>query len=108
VYPQKGPPFPPRTGVRDRQPGLNWNQAFGHLIGTVPVFAGEWGVEEANEDNDNDRLWAEHLGQYLSSLAMGWAAWSWHDRPRLIRGNPPRPYDPTRYGRVVLRSLALP
>src|SRR5207245_2673694 len=97
---------------RPRSP--SWYQAFGYLTRLIPVFATEWGVEE-NHEEDPDMLWADTLGQYLSSLRIGWTAWSWSDTPHLVRQYP-RPYetifsslhDPTRYGDVVRNYLARP
>lgn len=110
IYPSKGPPS--RPGRTERWPGPagnpSWQQAFGHLAGRVPVFAGEWGVAEGNEDTDKDLRWAAQLVEYLDQLQMGWTAWSWYDRPYLIRENSAQPYDPTRYGRLVARYLAEP
>jgi endoglucanase len=110
VYPDKGPQSLP--GVPEGLPGpassASWYQAFGYLATAFPVFAGEWGVREMSEDTDRDTAWAEQLGRYLSSLRMGWTAWSWWDTPHIIRRFITPPYQPTRYGNVVLRYLAMP
>jgi endoglucanase len=77
-----------------RTRGENWDAAFGHLAGRVPLFAGEWG------GTGEDLEWGGRLAEYFSRLGMGWTAWSWSDHPRLqIEG------EPTEFGRLVRDSL---
>lgn len=106
VYPGKGPPVMPSAAVSTT--GLNWEQAFGRLAATLPVFAGEWGVDEGAYDTDADAAWADRLTSYMSGLGMGWAAWSWADKPRIVRNAQAGQYEPTRFGRIVQRALAIP
>src|SRR5262249_22218443 len=103
-----GPPSRPHRWEPWPGPPENpsWYQAFGHLAGRVPVFAGEWGVADEESDRYADRRWADRLQRYFDSLSMGWAAWSWYDRRRLVRPHAEGLYAPTPYGRWVRRYLA--
>jgi hypothetical protein len=74
--------------------GRAWEDGFGRLARTHPVFAGEWGGAEA------DRPWGEELAAYFNELEIGWTAWSWCDRPHLQRGGAPTPF-----GDLVKRKL---
>ena len=75
--------------------GRDWEQAFGHLASSLPVFAGEWGGAES------DLKWGRRLASYFDSLQMGWAAWSWHNAPLIAER-----YTPTAFGRIVRARLA--
>jgi hypothetical protein len=77
-----------------RNKGDNWDEAFGNLAWSYPVFAGEWG------GGDGDVRWGRKLAGYFQQRAMGWAAWSWADSPHLVTR-----YAPTRFGEVVLGSF---
>jgi hypothetical protein len=77
-----------------RGKGLNWNEAFGELSTYAPVFAGEWGGGEG------DLEWGRDLAQYLSERGIGWTAWSWSDRPRLVEASE-GVFLPTRFGELV-------
>jgi aryl-phospho-beta-D-glucosidase BglC (GH1 family) len=73
-----------------RNKGNNWEDAFGRLAAAYPVFAGEWGGE------DHDVAWGRELADYFDQLGMGWAAWSWSDRPHVVRR-----YAATAFGELV-------
>ena len=77
-----------------RNKGSNWEDAFGCLAATLPVFAGEWG------GRDEDREWGRSLVRYFDSLGMGWTAWSWSNEPYLVTR-----FTPTRFGDIVLEQL---
>ncbi len=62
-----------------KRPG--WHAAFGHFARRFPVFAGEWGFE------GEDGAWGRELLSYFRKLDIGWAAWSWRDRPHLFAGD---------------------
>jgi endoglucanase len=78
-----------------RNKGRDWDEAFGKLSETVPVFAGEWGGE------DEDVKWGCELAAYFAERNIGWAAWGWPDWPALIDED----YAPTQFGKVVRASL---
>jgi len=75
----------------------HWDQAFGNLSRTHPVFVGELG------GRDIDLAWGEKLLSYLDERQIGWAAWSWSDNPRLLHPGPG--YRPTIFGALVRQSL---
>jgi endoglucanase len=77
-----------------RNKGDNWEQAFGALSRHQPVFAGECG------GHDDDLDWGRRLFEYLQELGIGFAAWSWSDRPYLVQR-----YVPTEFGSLVRRAL---
>jgi hypothetical protein len=74
-----------------RNKGSDWDEAFGKLSETVPVFAGEWGGE------DKDLDWGRKLAVYFAEHNIGWAAWGWPDWPALVRSG----YEPTQFGKLV-------
>lgn len=72
--------------------------AFGRLAEEgVAVFAGEWGGE--------DTAWGADAADYFDELGIGWAAWSWANRPFLVTPPPTPPYTPTAFGRLVRERL---
>jgi hypothetical protein len=75
--------------------GRNWDYTFGNLAAIAPVFAGEWG------GGDDDLQWGRRLAAYFDEHNIGWTAWSWNDRPHLMREGRPTPF-----GELV-RSLLL-
>jgi hypothetical protein len=75
--------------------GTQWDDCFGSLAETLPVFAGEFG------GGDEDLVWGARLLDYMDQRQMGWTAWSWRDRPHLQQGG-----EPTRFGRLVKARLA--
>lgn len=77
--------------------GEDWPAAFGRLAATAPVFAAEWGGDEA------DLKWGRKLLKYFDELQIGWTAWSWHDAPFVVQR-----YTPTPFGRLVRARLSLP
>lgn len=79
--------------------GVSWRAAFGELSRCAPVFIAEWGG--GTEDVD----WGERLARYARRLKIGWAAWSWSDRPRLVVNAQAQQYEPTDFGRLVRRRL---
>lgn len=70
--------------------GTQWEQCFGALARTHPVFAGEWGGPDGQLD------WGRRLATYLDQLGIGWAVWSWTDWPPVMTR-----YQPTRFGDLV-------
>jgi endoglucanase len=74
--------------------GDDWRGAFGDLAASVPVFAGEWGGQDA------DIKWGCKLVDYFDTLNIGWTAWSWHNDPFLVKK-----YTPTAFGKIVRGSL---
>lgn len=80
--------------------GNLWDGAFGDLALQHPVFAGEWGGEAG------DVTWGSELASYFGRREMGWAAWSWSDRPLLIQPAPAPPYTATAFGTLVKSLLA--
>jgi hypothetical protein len=77
-----------------------WDRAFGHLAGHVPLFAGEWGGRA------DDVEWGVRLVRYFDLHGMGWCAWSWADAPCLVASCHDRDYTPTPFGQVVREALA--
>jgi hypothetical protein len=67
--------------------------------GLMPVFVSEWGGGTQHVG------WGETLVRYLRRLGIGWTAWSWSDRPRLVLDAQAQRYEPTDFGRVVRRCL---
>jgi endoglucanase len=101
VYPWSGAPagagrrrspFAPRSAP-------SWRAAFGHLSRCAPVFVAEWGGGSPHVE------WGETLGRYARRLGIGWTAWSWSDRPRLVVDAQGGLYEPTDFGWVVRRHL---
>jgi hypothetical protein len=82
---------------RDRLPA--WREAFGSLARSAPVFIGEWGGAF------EDLRWGEWLARYARWLGIGWTAWSWSDRPRLVVDAQAGRYEETPFGRLVRRHL---
>jgi hypothetical protein len=74
--------------------GSAWQECFGNLSATHPVFAAEWGGE------DKDLAWGTRLADYFDSLGIGWTAWSVCDRPRLMANG-----TPTAFGSIVFDRL---
>ena len=75
--------------------GDDWHGAFGDLASRAPVFAGEWGGQDA------DLTWGRKLVDYFDRLNLGWTAWSWHNDPLLVKK-----YTPTPFGKIVHDNLA--
>jgi hypothetical protein len=76
--------------------GSDWAGAFGNLSERVPVFAAELGGDDTNSEID----FIERLIKFLQDREIGWAAWSWFNKPLLINR-----YAATRYGRIIHESL---
>jgi endoglucanase len=79
--------------------GRDWDRAFGHLCCDVPVFAGEWG------GGTEDVEWGRELLAYMGARNMGWTAWSWSDKPRLVERSESGEYRPTEFGLLVKAAL---
>jgi endoglucanase len=79
---------------------LSWSEAFGHLSRSAPVFVLEWGGGTPHVG------WGETFVRYARKLGIGWTAWSWSDRPRLVVDAQAQRYEPTDFGRLVRRSLS--
>jgi endoglucanase len=79
--------------------GTDWAGAFGNLGITAPVFVGEFGPKETGDELDV----VSELVAYLQQHQIGWAAWSWLDKPFLIAR-----YVPTKFGALMRQQLAAP
>jgi endoglucanase len=102
VYPWCGIPPALRSPDHVRfapRHSLNWTDAFGRLSRSAPVFIAEWGggVEHVR--------WGETLARYARRLGLGWTAWSWSDRPRVVVDAQAARYDATPFGQIVHRAL---
>jgi hypothetical protein len=95
VYPWRGSPGGGRRGL---ERGIGWMAAFGHLARLAPVLVSEWG------GGDADVVWGRTLAAFMDEQGLGWTAWSWSDRPRLVRNAALGDYEPTAFGGLV-RSL---
>jgi hypothetical protein len=76
-----------------------WDEAFGDLASVAPVFVSELG------GTADDLAWGEELLAYLDARQIGWTAWSWSDRPRLVRDAQAGDYTPTPFGELVRAAL---
>lgn len=76
--------------------GDDWENVFGALSQSVPVFAGEIGGTESPDELE----YVRRLLDYLREGEIGWAAWSWIDQPNLITR-----YAPTAYGQLIQQNL---
>jgi endoglucanase len=74
--------------------GTKWEESFGVLARTHPVFAGEWGGNEFQLD------WGRRLSDYFDELGIGWTVWSWWDWPYMMTR-----FEPTRFGAMVRHLL---
>jgi endoglucanase len=77
--------------------GSDWDNAFGDLSESVPVFAGELGGSESPEELDYVRRLLDYLGQ----REIGWTAWSWYDVPKVVTR-----FAATAFGEVVRQVLS--
>ena len=77
--------------------GTDWDNIFGDLSESVPVFAGELGGTESPDQLN----YVSRLLEYLDQREIGFAAWSWFNEPYLVTR-----YTPTRFGELVQQSLA--
>ena len=77
--------------------GADWDNAFGNLSASFPVFAGELGGAETTSELD----YVRHLLDYLQQREIGWTAWSWFNEPFLVHR-----FQPTRFGRLVQQNLS--
>ena len=76
--------------------GTDWDNVFGDLSESVPVFAGELGGTDSPEELE----YVRRLLDYLQQKEIGFTAWSWIDQPNLITR-----YTPTAFGQLIQRSL---
>ena len=100
----RGYPLPGITGIVYsthvyRNKGKAWRKAFGRLAQELPVFVAEWGGTNADLD------WGDSLLNYLDSLNIGWAAWSWSDHPHLTKKTDGPRYEATEFGWLVRKAL---
>ena len=83
-----------------------WEDYFGFLASSYPVFAGEWGFRDdgSGEVWDDDRRYAINLMNYLEQKGIGWAAWCLHPTwsPNMISD---WAYTPTESGYLVQDTL---
>lgn len=82
-YPFKGQPWA-------------WDEYFGNLSDTHPVFLGEFGGGE------EDLEWGRQILAYFEEKELGWTAWSWVDSPRLTESDR---RTPTAFGELVYEAL---
>jgi endoglucanase len=76
--------------------GTDWDNIFGTLSESVPVFAGELGGTDSPDELD----YVRRLLVYLQQREIGFAAWSWFNEPYLVTR-----YTPTRFGQLVQQNL---
>jgi endoglucanase len=79
--------------------GRDWDGAFGDLAEEQPVFVGEWG------GTDTELQWGQDLADYMEARQLGWTAWSWSDKPRLVQPSSAPGYVPTAFGQLVRDRL---
>ena len=81
----------------NRKPA-DWGKPLGRWS-DVPLFVGEWG------GTGSDCAFGRQLADLMRQRGIGWAAWSWVDRPQLIA--PPRApnYQATAFGELVRAEL---
>ncbi len=77
--------------------GTDWDNVFGNLSESVPVFAGELGGTESPDELE----YVRRLLDYLQQREIGYTAWSWFNQPYLVAR-----YTPTRFGALVQQDLA--
>lgn len=76
-----------------------WDAAFGYLHAEIPVFTGEWGGTADNLQ------WGRELLDHMQKHQMGWTAWSWSDKPRLVERLSLDEYRTTAFGAIVKEAL---
>lgn len=76
--------------------GTDWNNVFGTLSESVPVFAGELGGTDSPDELD----YVRRLLDYLDQRKIGFTAWSWFNEPYLVAR-----YTPTRFGALIQQTL---
>jgi endoglucanase len=86
-----------RGGGRSVRGARAWDAAFGALAASVPICVTELGGEV------EDLEWGSRLLEYLQAKEIGWLAWSWSDRPRLVTTD--EPGRPTPFGALVRAAL---
>lgn len=104
AYDLRGFPLAGETGIIYsthvyRSKGNNWDDAFGALSTSYPVFAGEFG------GGPDDVQWGTMLIDYFREHGIGWTAWSWADEPHLVEMPLAPDYRPTAFGQIVLNAL---
>jgi Cellulase (glycosyl hydrolase family 5) len=85
--------------VYPHRPRREWRDRFGFAGLDTPLFIGEWGGE------DEDVEWGARLLSFIEGRCCGWTAWSWVDRPHLIRHARVGEYTPTRFGELVRLAI---
>lgn len=73
-----------------------WPARFGNYADKLPIFCGEFG------GGDDNLQWGKEYILYLSSLNIGWTAWSWVDDPHLTEQDH---LTPTNFGEMVKTYL---
>ena len=76
--------------------GTDWDNVFGDLSESAPIFAGEIGGTDSPQELD----YVRRLLDYLQQKQIGFAAWSWIDQPNLVTR-----YTPTAFGQLIRQSL---
>jgi endoglucanase len=77
------------------RPDWEWRDRFGFAGVDAPLFVGEWG------GGDDDVEWGARLLSFTEGRTCGWTAWSWVDRPQLVRDARAGDYTATRFGELV-------
>jgi endoglucanase len=81
------------------RPHWEWRDRFGFAGVDAPLFIAEWG------GGDEDVEWGARLLSFLEGRCCGWTAWSWADRPPLVRDARAAEYMPTRFGEFVRSAI---
>jgi hypothetical protein len=76
----------------------HWGRALSRA-GEVPIFVAEWG------GGSEDMAFGRELASIMQDLELGWAAWSWVDRPQLTEAPRGPQYNPTAFGALVREEL---
>jgi endoglucanase len=81
------------------RPEWAWLDRFGFAGAEAPLFIGEWG------GGDEDVEWGARLLSFMEGRCCGWTAWSWADRPHLVRNAQAGDYTATAFGEVVRSAI---
>ncbi len=81
------------------RPYWEWHDRFGFAGLDTPLFIGEWG------GGDGDVEWGARLLSFVQGRCCGWTAWSWSDRPHLVRNAQAGEYTATPFGEFVRSEI---
>jgi endoglucanase len=85
----------------------SWEEYFGLLSGSYPLFIGEWGFQPGSTDANLDSSstdFGDPLLKYMDQEGMSWTAWCWSPSwiPTMLRN---WDYDATEFGELVKDAL---